>query len=510
MRWFMLPLLAVLVVAPTARAARVVQTFAARGSYQDVPLAGPVLAGDAVLTGRPGAGGAWHVVATDRAGTRRALFTSPPPRPPVTIHELELHASDRVVAVREKGYDADKYANFSWRFDRILAGPANAPFTPLAGCRPDITGCTEVPGGDDDAGALRLSVDGSRIAYTDDRVGDTVIVRDVRSGTMQTVAVPGLAIDTKEVGIAASTQTIRLAGHYLACEQRAHGQWILITDLTDGRVVRAIHLEPISVLEQPLTWDMQADGTLVVAQPHDLIAYPPADPGGRRIGGETLGSPRISQGRVLYRRLADGAPMLATLDGRRRLLAHSGGDVFPVGDIALDGVRAAWAQNRCGTVSVLRSDDVRAERAAPLAPRTDCGVPRIASVARLGDGARRLAVLITCRVACRGVLTVSQIGRRQVALPASPRPRVVLLTVPARRQRHPPLFVVAGLRLHRRPGTVTTTIQVKRHRKRTTVPTDVAAHASPARRVAAYPAMALSFSRMTSAVRVEITRGRAR
>lgn len=351
------------------------------------------------------------------------------PRPPggYVIDEVALTAGSDVIALNEVAYTSDKYQNLNPIHDRLLAGPAAGPFALIAGCAGSFCLRAGAPAG------FVFAADGSRLAYAGETWRDPpIVVRDLATGAVHSVRPP------RPPGSAPSDRTVsrvRLAGDFLAWQREAGGRAIVVVNLASGRVVQEIGAPTGFSPSTVGSWDLQADGKLVASGSDRLAWFAPGDARPNVIGLGASGAPVIAGDRILYRRRVDGALVLADLQGAQRVISRRGGGIRFVGDLAFDGRRAAWAQLRCRTLTITRSDDVLAERPAALPRRTDCGRPRVAGRLALSRDGTRLIVRLACSAGCRGEIQVTGAGKRRFALRPSARAQPLALRLSPSAQR---------------------------------------------------------------------------
>jgi hypothetical protein len=320
---------------------------------------GPALAGDAIAWAE-GSRDAVRVLTRAPGGERRLLHRVAPPtarrttrgipggRPGVfdasaTSYAAFASTSTVTSAESDSVSSSSTFAAFG--------GPFGAPPAMLAGCLPargDL-GCGETCG---EPGAV--AVDGDRIAVSE--VGGPCDRPEERQAWI-TIHGPGgpTTVDADLGAVLREVRHLRLAGDYLAWISWDTPNEVVVYDLAASAVVvrlTARDLGARSLYELAL----QADGTVA------FLYSGRRDRRGVRLGwtapgraGVTLidrhadysdialDGGRILYGRILSERRFTGELVLRPLGGPARRLAHFPERRRRVGDVDLDGSRAAWA-----------------------------------------------------------------------------------------------------------------------------------------------------------------------
>ena len=400
----------------------------ARVELRGVTLrAGPTIAGaEAFAFAEEPARGKLAIQLADGTGHTRRLSQFDPllRQGPPADRFVALEASARRVAV---GFTLQGFADGGAGFDRAVNRLGEVQAAALDGPAERLVRCE-----DQARLAGSLAVDGDAVAFDDpDCATGRIGIRDYAAATPATT----------NIGTAAAA--IRLAGGFAAVDR---GDDVAVFDRTTGGLVYTASGSPDRVAGSPLGFDVQSDGTLVVAALRDgrctLERYSVAEPVARALpySARCASLIRLSAGRILFDRLIEGGTQLSIGDlagtepqpVAARAPAGREGRVVrtaPTGErdpgFDLDGERFAYADPDC-TGGKIVSDSLAAALAREPSPLEQCPAQlKIGRQVRVtAGGAFRIG--IACGNGCQGVVFVDERGTgRDIGFRGSePEPRV--------------------------------------------------------------------------------------
>ena len=384
-----LVLLGMLVLAPPAGAVERVASFPAHGAN---PVGGPIPVGDDVRYGRRLADGRWWLGGSSSG--RLEVLPAPDER---ARTEVTLAASrERVAWARTdiSRYSPGKGISPPNLADQLFAARAPGSAALLDDCRAP----EECSGG---GTRLHVAVDGDRVAWVRTiGLGPPVVNVDDSGGHRE------IALGERDHGA-----TVLAAGGRLAYARvyddvdAAAGREVVLLDGAGRERLRVASSRELTFLPDRLA--LQPDGKLVVWAFQGPVWFTAEEPYAHAIPYAHDAEVRVigaAGDRIAFVDWTTGAIRLLGFDGTVRTVAYTS----LAAGAGFDGTTLAWAEVRCGNVSVWRTS---AAAAGPPWRGSRLGCPAFGDRVPVLRG-RRLLVTVRAPGGFRGRLTLEADGRR--------------------------------------------------------------------------------------------------
>jgi hypothetical protein len=346
-----------------------------------------------------------------------------PGQPPKTVASLggkynsfSFGASSSRIALLARGETPGGKYTRGYEYERLASGPLGAPLSTLvAGCQ--LAPTLDESVGDED-GSFKahsaIAIDGEVVAY--DSFG-CLVIHDFASGLQRVVPLAATLEPVYEQHLRELPQgaLLRVAGRLIAYRANPSGgegpASMVVYDIDTGNKVYSVPL-PAEDTNEPgpivgPTFDLQSDGTLVIADPSTCSATVStiAAPSPRPLGIPACYVRRVRDGRVLVVAPGAGDERLLEWSPIEAPLAH------PIADLGSDGhLETVPPDMNETTVLYELSGCYPRVYSAPLAePGSPPALPESCPVSVSSPHAtltaKSLSVSLRCPLGCRGDFT---------------------------------------------------------------------------------------------------------
>jgi hypothetical protein len=304
-------------------------------------------------------------------------------------------------------------------YERLLTGRLGGPLSELPNtCAmtptldPGVTGEAGIPA------HSAIAVDGNVVAY--DSYG-CVVAKDFATGLRRVVKLDATLSPVIKGSLQRSTEgtTLRVVGRLLAYRENPPGgegpASVAVYDIDTGR---ELYRAPLPVGAP--TFDLQADGTLLIAVPSSCVATIStiAEPAPRPLGVPACRVRRVYDNRALLVIPGDGTDRQLAWISLQAPGLHPIEDLGPGGVLEsapadMDGASVIYTQSGCWAPKIYRTSLLE-PGAPPIVSRT-CPISVPSAVATLT--AKTLRVRLHCPLGCRGNLNARVGVPKQVRKP---------------------------------------------------------------------------------------------